>query len=277
MKKILFPTDFSKTANNAFVYALEMAKFHNAELIVLHVYDFPPVAYEGYPSYVTEVYETIELSNFENFKDEVPVLRKIAEEHQLGSIQMSHVLEQGDLIQVIKSLVKKEKIDLIVMGTNGAIGLKETFLGSNAGSVIEKVPILSLTVPHKAKFDTIKKIGFTTLFSSRDRIALKQVLEFAKQVNAKVKCLYVRTFDSEVKESKIQKWRQDFKDEPVEFFVIPSEDIKGTIADFLKEKDIDVLAMLSYKHKFLEGLFKKSLIKKMAYDSEVPILALHEK
>lgn len=277
MKKILFPTDFSKTANNAFVYALEMAKFHNAELIVLHVYDLPPVAYEGYPSYVTEVYETIELSNFENFKDEVPVLRKIAEEHQLGSIQMSHVLEQGDLIQVIKSLVKKEKIDLIVMGTNGAIGLKETFLGSNAGSVIEKVPILSLTVPHKAKFDTIKKIGFTTLFSSRDRIALKQVLEFAKQVNAKVKCLYVRTFDSEVKESKIQKWRQDFKDEPVEFFVIPSEDIKGTLADFLKEKDIDILAMLSYKHKFLEGLFKKSLIKKMAYDSEVPILALHEK
>ena len=277
MKKILFPTDFSKTANNAVVYALEMAKFHNAELIVLHVYDLPPVAYEGYPSYVTEVYETIELSNFENFKDEVPVLRKIAEEHQLGSIQMSHVLEQGDLIQVIKSLVKKEKIDLIVMGTNGAIGLKETFLGSNAGSVIEKVPILSLTVPHKAKFDTIKKIGFTTLFSSRDRIALKQVLEFAKPVNAKVKCLYVRTLDSEVKESKIQKWRQDFKDEPVEFFVIPSEDIKGTIADFLKEKDIDVLAMLSYKHKFLEGLFKKSLIKKMAYDSEVPILALHEK
>ena len=277
MKKILFPTDFSKTANNAFVYALEMAKFHNAELIVLHVYDLPPVAYEGYPSYVTEVYETIELSNFENFKDEVPVLRKIAEEHQLGSIQMSHVLEQGDLIQVIKSLVKKEKIDLIVMGTNGAIGLKETFLGSNAGSVIEKVPILSLTVPHKAKFDTIKKIGFTTLFSSRDRIALKQVLEFAKPVNAKVKCLYVRTFDSEVKESKIQKWRQDFKDEPVEFFVIPSEDIKGTLADFLKEKDIDILAMLSYKHKFLEGLFKKSLIKKMAYDSEVPILALHEK
>lgn len=277
MKKILFPTDFSKTANNAFVYALEMARFHNAELIVLHVYDLPPVSFEGYPSYIADVYDTIELSNFENFKDEVPVLRKIAEEHQLGFIQMSHVLEQGDLIQVIKSLVKKEKIDLIVMGTEGATGLKETFLGSNAGTVIEKVPILSLTIPTKAKYDTIKKIGFTTLFSTKDRIALKQVLQFAKEINAKVKCLHVRTFDSEVKEAKIQKWRQDFKNEPVEFFIIPSEDIKGTIADFLKQKDIDVLAMLSYKHHFLEGLFKKSLIKKMAYDSEVPILALHEK
>ena len=159
MKKILFPTDFSKTANNAFVYALEMAKFIKAELIVLHVYDLPPVSYEGYPTYVSDVYESIELSNFENFKDQVPLLRKIAEEHNLDSIQMSHVLEQGDLIGVMKRIVRDEKIDLIVMGTSGATGLKELFLGSNAGAVIDKIPILSLTVPNKAKFDKIKKIG----------------------------------------------------------------------------------------------------------------------
>ncbi|HLF52998.1 universal stress protein [Flavobacterium sp.] len=277
MKKILFPTDFSKTANNAFVYALEMAKFLEAELIVLHVYDLPPVSYEGYPSYVSEVYETIELNKFENFKDHVPLLRKIAEEHQLDSIKMSHVLEQGDLIQAIKKLVKSDKISLIVMGTNGASGWKETFLGSNAGSVIEKVPLISLTVPAKAKFDKIKKIAFTTRFKSKDRVALKQVIEFAKQVNAKVKCLYVKTFDSDVKESKIEKWRSDFKDEPVEFFVIAHDDVKETIYDFLKNQDIDMLSMLTYKRGFFEGLFDPSLTKKMSYHTEIPILALHEK
>ena len=191
MKKILFPTDFSKTANNAFVYALEMAKFINAELVVLHVYDLPPVSYEGYPTYVADVYESIELSNFENFKDQVPMLRKIAEEHNLESIQMSHVLEQGDLIGVMKRIVRDEKIDLIVMGTSGATGLKELFLGSNAGTVIEKIPILSLTVPNKAKFDKIKKIGLTTRYSRKDKIALKQVLEFATQINAKVKFVHI--------------------------------------------------------------------------------------
>lgn len=236
MKKILFPTDFSKTANNAFVYALEMAKFIKAELIVLHVYDLPPVSYEGYPVYVADVYESIELSNFENFKDQVPLLRKIAEEHNLDSISMSHVLEQGDLISVMKRLVKDEKIDLIVMGTSGATGLKELFLGSNAGTVIEKIPILSLTVPNKAKFDKIKKIGLTTRYSRKDKIALKQVLDFARQVNAKVKCLFVRTFDSNIKQTVIDKWKQDFKNEPVEFFIIPSEDVKGTIEDFFNSK-----------------------------------------
>ena len=276
MKKILFPTDFSKTANNAFVYALEMAKFIKAELIVLHVYDLPPVSYEGYPVYVADVYESIELSNFENFKDQVPLLRKIAEEHNLDAIPMSHVLEQGDLIGVMKRIVTDEKIDLIVMGTSGATGLKELFLGSNAGTVIEKIPILSLTVPNKAKFDKIKKIGLTTRFSRKDKIALKQVLEFATQINAKVKCLFVRTFDSNIRQTVIDKWKLDFKNQPVEFFIIPSEDVKGTIADFLIQKDIDILAMLSYKHNFFDNLFGKSLIKTFAFESDVPILALHE-
>jgi nucleotide-binding universal stress UspA family protein len=253
-----------------------MAKFINAELVVLHVYDLPPVSYEGYPTYVADVYESIELSNFENFKDQVPLLRKIAEEHNLESIQMSHVLEQGDLIGVMKRIVRDEKIDLIVMGTSGATGLKELFLGSNAGTVIEKIPILSLTVPNKAKFDKIKKIGLTTRYSRKDKIALKQVLEFATQINAKVKCLYVRTFDSNIKQTVIDKWKQDFKNQPVEFFIIPSEDVKGTIADFLIQKDIDILAMLSYKHNFFENLFGKSLIKTFAFESDVPILALHE-
>ena len=276
MKKILFPTDFSKTANNAFVYALEMAKFLNAELIVLHVYNLPPVTYEGYPSYVSDVYESIELSNFENFKDEVPLLRKIAEEQQLEHIKMSHVLEQGDLVSIIKRLVEDEKINLIVMGTNGASGLKEAFLGSNAGDVIQKVPILSLTVPTSAKFDKIKKIGFTTRFTSKEKRALLQVVAFAKTIKAKVKCVFVKTLDSDIRESKIEKWRMDFKKEPVEFFVIQNEDVKGTIFDFLKKQDIDILAMLSYKHTFLESIFKKNIVKKIVYDTDVPILALHE-
>ena len=277
MKKILFPTDFSKTANNAFIYALKMAKYIEAELIVLHVYELPIVSYEGYSSYISEVYETIELSKFENFKDYIPELRKIAEENQLEDVKMSHVMEEGDLIFTIKKLVKKEKISLIIMGTKGASGLKEVFVGTNAGALIKKVPITTLIVPAKAKFEPIKTIGFTTRFRSKDRTALKHVLAFAKMMEAKVKCLYVKTFDSEVKESRINKWRDDFKKEPVKFFVIPNEDVKQTIFDFMTSQSIDMMAMLTYKRHFLEGLFDQSLTKKLSYHSEIPLFALHEK
>jgi nucleotide-binding universal stress UspA family protein len=277
MEKILFPTDFSETANNAFVYVLEMAKAFNAEVIVLHVYNLPPVSYEGYPIYVAEVFETIELSKFENMKDQIPYLRKIAEEHQLDSIKMSHVLEEGDLVNVINRIAKKEKIDLIVMGTEGASGLKEAFLGSNTGSVIESVPITLLSVPNKVKFSPINKIAFTTRFRAKDHKALLQVVDFANRVNAKVKCLYVRTADSDIEETKIDKWREDFKNDPVEFIIIPDNDIEGTIFEFLDSEKIDILAMLTYKHSFFQELFRTSFTKKLSYHSEIPILVFHEK
>ena len=276
MKKILFPTDFSKTANHGFVYALEMAKFLEAELIVLHVYSLPVVSYEGYPSYILEVYDLIDLNNFESFKDEVPHLRKIAEEHGLDFVKMTHVLEEGDLIPIMKKLVEKEKIDMIVMGTTGATGLKETFIGSNTSDVISKIPIVTLCVPANAKFKKIQKIGFTTLFRTKDHHALTKVLELANKLKAKIKCLFVRTFDSDVKETTVAKWREEFKKEDVEFFEIPNEDIKAAVFGFMGQHDIDVLAMLKYKRDFFDTLFQQSLVKSMAFHSKTPILVIPE-
>lgn len=276
MSKILFPTDFSNAANNAFVYALEMAKLLEAELIVLHVYDLPIVSYEGYPSYVADVYQSIELSNFENFKDEIPLLRKMANEHHFDNVRMTHVLEQGELISIMEKLCKKEDISLIVMGTNGATGWKEAFLGSNAGDVIQEVPVLSLSIPADAKFEKIKKIGFTTCFKDKDKIALKQLSEFAKKIDAAIKCVYVKTDDAAEIDDTVKIWEKEFANDPITFFVLPGEEVETTILDFINEHNVAVLAMLTYKRGFFEGLFNHSLTKKIAFHTQIPILALHD-
>ena len=86
MKKILFPTDFSKTANHAFVYALEMAKFLEAELIVLHTYSLPVVSYEGYPSYVLEVYDLLGRCVYRGAAEKRPMLEHGAYLEREGSV-----------------------------------------------------------------------------------------------------------------------------------------------------------------------------------------------
>ena len=70
--------------------------------------------------------------------------------------------------------------------------------------------------------------------------------------------------------------KTEFKDEPVQFSVIPSDDVKETILDFVSFKNIDVLAMLTYKRNFFVELFKPSLTQKIANNSSIPILAVHE-
>nr|WP_294937363.1 universal stress protein [uncultured Flavobacterium sp.] len=276
MKKILFPTDFSETANNAFVYALEMAKSIDAEVIVLHVYDLPSVSFGEVPVTLVEIYDSIELNNFENFRDQIPHLRKIAEKHQLQDVKMSHVLRHGDLVRIMKEICHEEHVDMIVMGTNGASGLQEMFLGSNTGNAIVNVPVTLLSVPNKAKFTRIKYIGFTTTFNDQDRIALHRVIAIAKKFHAKVKCLAVKTHNFNITNEGIEYWKTEFRNEPVEFFLIPHDDVKETILDFVDHQDIDILAMVTQKRNFFEELFTHSLTQKLSYHIETPILAFHE-
>ncbi len=276
MRKILFPTDFSEVSNNAFVYALKLAENIKAEIITLHVYDLPIIDNEGFPNYLLDLYDVVEVGQFDNYKGQVPALRKIAETHQLEHIKLSHELVMGDLVTVIKEISKRENIEYVVMGTKGASGLKETFLGSTAGNVIADTDAFVLAVPEHCEYHSIKNIAFTSRFKDKDRKALHKVIKIAKGFNAQVHCLYVKTTQSDVKEITMHDWEFVFSEFDVKFHVIENENIKDTILNFTDNEKIDVLAMLHYKRNFLEDLFHHSLTKKIAHHIQIPILALHD-
>lgn len=276
MKKILFPTDFSNVATNAFVHALGLAKLVHGELILLHTYELPIMDNQfGIQNY-KEVYDTIELTNLDRFKDELPKLRKIAEENGFESIKMSHILTDGDLLHSIKETVKKEKIDFVVMGTSGASGWFEKLFGTNTGEAITSLNVPVFSIPEGAKYTKIATIGFTTRFREKDKVALQNVIKIAKAAKAVVKCLYVETIESDNSAAVYQEWETLFKDEPVQFFIIPGEDARKTIEDFIISQEIDVLAMMSYKRTFFQWMFTSSFTEEMAFESTIPILAMHE-
>lgn len=276
MKKILFPTDFSEVATNAFVHALEFAKIVKGELILLHTFELPIYDNQFFPENYNVIFDSLQLSQFDMFKDEIPKLHAIAEERHLDQIKMSHRLMDGSLLYNIKKAIKEEKIDFIVMGTSGATGWEAFFLGTNTGNVLTAVDVPVLSVPLEAKFKKIETVGFTTRYRTKDKKALKDVLKIAKKMNAKVKCLYVKTNNSDVSDATMKQWEEEFSGEPVVFSIIPSDNVQDTILDFILFKDIDVLAMLTYKRNFFVELFKPSLTQKFSNRLDIPILAMHE-
>ncbi|RTY96721.1 universal stress protein [Flavobacterium sp. GSN2] len=274
MKKILFPTDFSEVATNAFVHALEFAKIVQGELVLLHTFKLPIYDNQFFPENYAVIYDSLALAQFDMFKDEIPKLRAIADERHLDKIKMSHRLMDGNLLYNIKKSIKEDKIDFVIMGTSGATGWEAFFMGTNTSAVISGIDIPMLCVPLEAKFKKTEIIGFTTRFRTKDKKALKMVLDIAKKTKAKVKCLYVKTSDSDVSNDTVTAWEEEFINEPVEFFVISSDEVKETILDFIMYKEIDVLTMLTYKRGFFEGIFKPSLTKKIATNFDIPILAI---
>lgn len=276
MKKILFPTDFSECATNAFVHALEFAKVVNAELILLHTFEIPVYDSQFFPENYAAIYSSIELAKFEMFKDEIPKLRTIAEERNLSDIVIKHRLMDGDLIYNLKNAVEEDKVDFVIMGSSGETDWTKFFLGSNTSSVISEIQVPVLCIPADTKFKKIKTIGFTTRYREKDKAELRKVLDIAKKTNAKVKSLYVKTTGSDVSDVTIKEWEREFANENIEFLVLPGDEVKETILDFILYKDIDILTTITHKRSFFEGLFDSSFTKKIAKEVSVPVLVMHE-
>jgi hypothetical protein len=66
---ILFPTDFSEAATNAFIHALQFAKIVQGELVLLHAFELP--VFDNFSENYMMIYESVELSQFEMFKEEI--------------------------------------------------------------------------------------------------------------------------------------------------------------------------------------------------------------
>ncbi len=276
MKTILFPTDFSEVSLNAFVYALKFAQKFNASVLVLHQYQLPIVNAETFTLSIKEVYDSIEFQNFENFKSHVPKLRQIAANQDLLDVPLHYILTQGELLTNIKEVVESESVDAIILGTQGASGLKEIFLGSNAGNIISSIDKLIITVPQNAVFNGINNLLFSTRFREKDKTALHQVIKIANKFNAQVHVVNVSDNLSKANET-AQLWETEFKDDKIKFHNFENKNVVKTLLDFTKSYEIDMIAMLHYKKSFLQELFNMSVTQKMSYHSRIPLISLNEK
>lgn len=273
MKRILFPTDFSEAAANAFLYVLNYAHAFNAEVVVLHVYDLPVVDMPPLPETSQEIFEAVEFNSFEKFKAELEELHKIANENNLGNISIKNVLNYGDLIYNINQLCREESIDVVMMGTKGATGLKEVFLGSKASGVMQNADVPVIAIPATAKFSPVKSMLFTTQYHDKDNDALLKTIEVSKRLNARVYCVYITNADDpDDIEERIEEWKIYYRDENISFFKIPGADVEQSLLDFSENQNIGLIVMRSHKRGFFESLFHTSLTKKMMYHSTIPLL-----
>lgn len=276
MKKILFPTDFSPAAENAFVYALRLAKRTNATVTTFHSYQLPSLEKTHLPVTIQEVYESINLEEFENYNDSIPRLRQIAEEQGLTDVVVNHVMEEGAPKESIIRLAKREEVDLIVMGTTGASGFKEIFLGSVAAEVMENAPCPVLAVPKEAKFDgRIDRVGFMTEFKGEEKKALKWLSDWLAPFEADIYCLHVDQAHIEPLAHRMDNLKLDFLNQRhIHFDVVDATNFEDAVTGYLTEHRIDMLAMVIHKRNFLQELFNYSMTKKMAYHLKTPIMAM---
>lgn len=276
MKKILFPTDLSAAAERAFIYALHLANHTGAELITLHVYQKPEVRGGGLPHTLSEFYESYDLDEFKNFKDSIPVLRKIQEEEGFEALSVHHLLKSGRTVETVLKVAKEEAVEMIVMGTTGARGLKEIFMGSVAGEVLENASCPVLAIPEKAAFDGhIDDIAFAVSYQDEEVQAFGALAELCSSFNAKIHCVNVDLSHTEDYRHEMDEFKKKLPAyDNVEFEVLQSTDIREGLTKYMETHAVDVLVMVTHKRNFFQELLRYSRAKQMSYHSNMPLLSI---
>lgn len=280
MRKILFPTDYSDISNNAYLHALKLADILEAEVITLHVSDLPlldinPVDMGMYNTF--EILETLETNNDTKHKEQIEYLCEQAKHYQLSHVPLKHVCTQGYFLQQIIDYAEEHEVDFIVMGTSGAVGLKEFFFGSATFQVMTNTKATLYGIPEKAPFIPITTVGFATQFSIEELDTLRKLLKVTNTMGATIECVFVQTAHNPISEVVIEDWRTIFHNEPINFNIINNEDIEVSINQFIADKNIQMLAMLNHKRGFWESFFHNSLSEKLIHHIKIPVLAMHNK
>lgn len=278
MKKILFPTDFSKTAEKSLIYALHLANQMEASITTLHTYKKPDVGDFVMPASLADFYEGLDWNEFENYQNAVPNLRKVAIDNGFGHIDINHALVEGETVKVITDVVKSENYDLIVMGTGGASILKEIFIGTLAGEIMESAECPVIVVPEKAVFDgRIDKIGVTIEYSREDAKVIAKVLDLAKALNANVEAIHIDITHTGDLTHTIDDFKETYKDyHYLSFVELQGSNIVEATANYADKNNIDLLVMVTHKRNFLQELFNFSHAKQMTYQHEIPVYAIPE-
>jgi nucleotide-binding universal stress UspA family protein len=182
IKKILFPTDFSPNANHALLHALQLADFHNGELIVQHVVsDY----FEKHSHWAT-IFDVHEFQKYMDCYVEAGMASALPKD--ASGITIRQVVSKGKPAEEIAALAEKEMVDFIVMGSAR---------GVVTGKVIRLTNRPVLAVSSKAgdhddiNLGKVKRILVTTDFSEHSKRVVQYAFDLKRVFGATIYMMYV--------------------------------------------------------------------------------------
>ena len=186
--RILFATDFSSTAAMALPYAAAIARRFNAEIYVTHI--IPPDAYQHIQA--SERDATLRQMK-QSAEERIKILLKSS---HFNNISFEILLEHGDILEVISTLVDTHQIDLIVAGSHGRHGIHKMFSPPVEEGIAQSVSCPALLIGPQAEINPeanldLKRILYATDFATESGPALDFAYTLANAYDANLYIFHV--------------------------------------------------------------------------------------
>jgi nucleotide-binding universal stress UspA family protein len=270
MKKILIPTDFSQHAEYALKVAAQIAKKHDGEIILLHMLELPSQSGDA----VNSSHAIPELMFFKNAA--INKLENLMDAPYLEGLKVSEIIQFELAFDGIINLSKKNDIDLIVMGSHGASGFKDMFIGSNAEKVVRHSEVPVLIIKKEIPDFNIKKFVFASDFADEAKKPFEKVVEAANKFGAELNLVMINTPNSFkstlVAQEIMDKFVAQFQVNSYSTHIFNDANVEKGILNFANSINADLIGMCTHGRKGLSHFFNGSISEDLVNHAVKPVL-----
>ncbi len=274
IKNILVPVDFSECAKNALRSAIIIAKKTGAKIHMVnavHVHSPHPEITGGIIEEILADYEEQVKASFEELESEL--------------IELKDVPHEADrfiayLTDAIYTETKEKKIDLIIMGTREKHETMEHLLGTRSTDVIDVIDVPILVIPENFVGLAPRKVGFAFEYMGSITTETYWILKKTCEIfDAELLVFHIKSNAEEVSlqdQEVIEKLRKVLGEVNCSIRTVEAKSVPEGINQFVTAHDLDMLAMMPKKHSFWQRIFKKSVTKHIAIDTNIPMLIFRD-
>lgn len=269
MKHILVPCDFSEQSSNALKFAVQLQKTSKSEIHLLHVVDLP------------FLYDTMLMPALSFEQERLQDVQNVALEkleRMAKNIDMPVKIKvlTGSPSEKMLEYIAANAISLVIMGTKGATGMKEIFIGSNTEKIVRAAPVPVIAIKDDVRPRQIKNIVFpNTIQSDAHEGLVAKVKELQHSLQAHLHVVYINTplnfkQDSETR-ANLAHFAKHYMLHDCTTHVFNDVDEENGIVNFTKLIDADMIAVGTHGRKGLAHLLSGSLAEDLVNHSRIPI------
>lgn len=288
VQRILVPIDFSDYSVNACRYAIGLAEKLNAEIKLMHVYYNPVVNSMPltdtyyYQVNMDEIIREIEVRAKENMENFYGDLKEKIEIDNIQGVKLDYYLARGIASDEIIAKSIDYKPDVIIIGTRGQGEKENDLIGSVASKIIEDTKVPVLVIPEDSFYQGVNTINllYTTNFDESDFKAIKKLMNIMSPFDIRLYCVHVGTMEGEAWDmAKMNGLKENlfslYPDYEIECSLIEEKDFLIGVQNFIREKNIDIISLVTHKRNLLSKLLNPSMARKLLFHTNIPFLVFH--
>jgi nucleotide-binding universal stress UspA family protein len=275
MINILIPTDFSELSKVAIRYAIRFANKVDGNITLLSVLTMPQASRASIRFKLRSLEReilTMTQEDLQSLVDEFGPTLKTKEPLKV------RIVKGTSFNDTVVKEAKRLRSGMIIMGTRGASGIKKYIMGSNTAAVITATHIPVLVIPELAQFKNFRNVVYATDMRHLEK-ELKTLIPYLEKFESVVHLVHVTSSLKQVSaiEKKIDTIVSKSGYKNVIIRVLVNAKPEEALEHYVLTAKADLITTFTHQHGFYDRLFSRSLTRKMAFQSKIPLLAFKQR